>query len=374
MQNREQIRILQVLSSLDIGGAENRVMELYRHLDRSRYHFDFLVFQTGEPAYVREIEESGGRVYQLPKPSLRHVVSHFHQMRGIMKAVSYDVVHAHTSYHSGLVMEAAWLEHIPVRITHARTSGCHRDGFWVRPVVAFGKTLIWLFSTCRLAVSREAGEFLFCGNRYEILHDAIDLEKIQSCGDGDAAEQKRELCIPDDAFVIGQIARFDWIKYHEFTLKWFRHFKSEHENAFLVLLGDGPLKEQMISLAEELGISESVRFEEVRLNVGTLLVSLNVMLLPSRFEGLPGVILEAQACGIPSVISDTVTKEVDLGLNLVHRCSLDADFLTWDEAVMKARKIPAGNEEEIHQSFVKHGITLDKVLNRLMQEYDKGKA
>lgn len=290
-----------------------------------------------------------------------------------MKTGNFDAVHAHTSYHSGLVMATAWCEHIRVRIAHARTSGCRRDNPWIRPVIAFGKTLIWLFATCRLAVSQEAGEFLFLENKFEILHDAIDLERIQSCRKTNIENRRRELSIPDNAFVIGQIARFEWIKNHEFTLNWFHHFSREHENVYLVLLGDGPLKENIVHLAEKLGISQKICFEPVRPDVGTLLPVFDVMLLPSRFEGLPGVVLEAQACGIPSIISDTITQEVDLGLNLVQRCSLNADYQEWDEAVLNAKKIPAGNEEIIRDAFIQHGMTLDVVLNRLMREYDKGR-
>lgn len=183
------------------------------------------------------------------EPNLKHIVSHLRQMGKIMKTGNYDAVHSHTSYHSGLVMAAAWREHIRVRIAHARTSGCRRTGLLVNPAIAFGKTLIWLFSTCRLAVSKEAGEFLFSGHEYEILHDAIDLDRIQSCNNVDISKHKAALKIPEDAFAIGQIARFEWIKNHDFTLHWFQNFSREHENTYLVLLGDGPLNLNFLNFA-----------------------------------------------------------------------------------------------------------------------------
>ena len=172
-----KIRILQVLGSLRYGGAESRIMDVYRHIDRSQFEFDFLIFDKGDQPFEQEVYSLGGKVFKLNSPSIRRIASVIKQIRTIMANGQYDVVHAHVSYFSGLVLMAAKYENIPIRICHARTAGTTKEGLHGKFGLALGKSLIRVYATHCLAVSDVAGKYLYGNRNYEVVVNAIDVAK-----------------------------------------------------------------------------------------------------------------------------------------------------------------------------------------------------
>lgn len=356
-----------------MGGAECRMMDVYRHIDRERYHFDFLILLSDEQYFEKEVLSLGGKIYKLKMPAPWMVLSHITQLRKILHDGRYDVVHAHTSYHCGLVMYAAWREGIPVRIAHSRTTASKRSGLLKSMMSSFGKILTCKFATHCLAISKSAGKFLFGKHEFEVLPNAIDLEKFQNITAEEITQQRERLQLSKNSFVIGQIGRFEPMKNHIFTLQWFKQFRQICPEAVLILVGDGPKRRDMEELAKSLGVREAVLFTGVLSDVEKILRTFHVLFFPSIFEGLGGVVLEAQAAGIPSVISNTLPSETDLGLGLVKRCSLHDEMSIWNQTVLSCRNMEIPSQGIIVQEFHKHGYSLEYELKFLEDIYLSGR-
>lgn len=363
-----RLRVLQVLGSLGMGGAESRIMDVYRHMDRSAVVFDYLTLSLENQYYEDEIQALGGNVIKLESPRKCGIWRHFKQLRDCLRQGGYDVVHAQTSYHCGLVMLAAWLEGVPVRIAHARTTGSVHNNLKIWMLSGIGRALIRHFSTVRLAVSRKAGDYLFGAGHYEVLPNAIDLPKYQNIEDSKIVALRSTLRISAEQRVIGHIGRFDPMKNHFFLLNWFAHYREQHTDAVLLFVGDGPLRSDMERLARELGIMEHVRFAGVRNDVPELIHIFDILVFPSTFEGLGGAVLEAQAAGIPAVVSDRLPTEVDLNLGLVHFCPLEAPFERWNTEVDACIGLTR-DYETVNEAFFRRGFTLECEIQRLLEIY-----
>lgn len=365
----QRIKVLQVFGSLNMGGAESRMMDVYRYMNRDECQFDFLTMTEEKQFFENEIASLGGKIIKIKSPRSCGILKHFTQLRQCIRAGNYDAVHAHTSYHCGLVMVAAWVEHIPVRISHARTTGSKQSGKMKTVFQNVGTFLVNTFSTHRLAISNEAGRYLFGKKNFEVVPNAINLEKYQSVDKSKVRLIAEQIGIDDNLFVIGQIGRFDSMKNHKFTVRWFCHYLQENPQSLLVLVGDGILRLEIEKLVHSLGIEKSVIFTGVRSDVNFILHSFDLLFFPSLFEGLGGVVLEAQAVGIPCVESDTIPEETDLGLGLVSRCSLNDDYGVWDKAVEYCKKNKAPLRCEIKSAFDKYGYSLSSVTNRFFEIY-----
>lgn len=366
---KENIKVLQVFGSLNMGGAESRMMDIYRHLDRQKCQFDFLTMADEKQFFENEILSLGGKIIKIESPRSCGIVKHFLQLRQYMRIGKYNAVHAHTSYHCGLVMAAAWMEHIPGRISHARTTGTKQSGKIQAIFRRIGSVLINAFSTHRLAISKAAGEFLFGNHDFEVVPNAIDLEKYYQVKKSVLDSLAKEIGIKDQTFVIGQIGRFDLMKNQEFTVHWFSQYIKENAEAVLIFVGDGVLRVQIEEKVRELGLEDHVIFTGVRSDVNCLLHLFNVVLFPSLFEGLGGVALESQAVGVPCVESDTIPEETDLGLGLIKRCSLDSGYEVWNEAVDSCKKITIPSCDIISAAFDKKGYSLSRVMKRYLEIY-----
>lgn len=369
MEEKQPIRVLQVFASLGMGGAESRMMDVYRHIDKNRFSFDFVSMQDGKEYYEDEIQALGGKIIHIVSPTLRNMFSHIQQLRTVMRHGNYDAVHAHTSYHCGLVMLAAKLEHVSIRISHARTTGSKRQSKILKFLFVIGRMFIRCFSTERLAISQDAGKFLFGNSKFEILPNAIDTEKYQLTTLKEKNMLRCSFDLPENAFVIGQIGRFNSMKNHEFTLRWFEQYHHLNPDSFLVFIGDGELREKLEQLSMSLKIYDYVRFLGVRGDVPTIIHIMNVLIFPSVFEGLGGVVLEAQAAGIPVVESDSLPLETDMGLSLIERCSLTDDYDVWNDAINRSYEVGKPSYEKINESFNIFHYSLKYELEKLERIY-----
>ncbi len=367
------VKVLQIFASLGMGGAESRMMDVYRNIDQTVYTFDFLTMQDGVQHYESELAASGARVIHIQNPRQVNVLRHISQLRRVMKDGQYDAVHAHTSYHCGIALFAAWIAHVPVRIAHARTTGSKQHSLKSKVASMIGRALIRLFSTERLAISRHAGEYLFGKMRFTVVPNTICVEKYMDVSAEQTKDLKNELKIPEHAFVIGQIGRFDEMKNHRFTLHWFAEYRRTHADAHLVLVGDGTLRAEMEAFAKDLQIGSAVTFTGVRADVPQLIHVFNMLLFPSLFEGLGGVVLEAQAAGIPTVESENIPPEADLGLGMVLRCRLQDELSCWSEAVDRCREYASPDRQTIEAAFDAHGYSIEAVRDTYCQLY-KGKS
>lgn len=330
------IRILHIVTYMGRGGLETMLMNYYRSIDRTKVQFDFLTHRDFRADYDDEIEALGGKIYRLPNlnPFSRSYLGALDRFFG--EHPEYRIVHSHLDCMSAIPLKAAKKHGVPVRIAHAHNSNQPRDAKYLLKL--FYKHRIARQTTQLFACSGEAGRWMFGSADFRVLNNAIDAGKYAF----DAALRsgvRRELGVSGDAVLVGHVGRFDPQKNHSFLLDIFAKMPGDTR---LLLVGDGVLRPDAERRAEELGIRERVIFAGVRTDVDRLLQAMDVFLFPSLFEGLPVSIVEAQAAGLPCLISDKVPIECKK-TDLVTQIPLDASPTEWAEAVLSAAEMPRGD-------------------------------
>ncbi|WP_407884516.1 glycosyltransferase family 1 protein [Scytonema sp. NUACC26] len=339
----EKVRILHVLGSMNRGGIETWLMEILRHIDRDRYKMDFLVHTTQPAAYDEEIRGFGSRILPCLYPS--RPWSYALNFQRIMREFGpYDIVHSHVHHFSGYVLWLAKYAGVPIRIAHTHTdtvSSEQREGFYRRMYFHLMKSLINRFATVGLASNYRALAALFGSDcdydlRWRVVNYGFDLTPFQERIDPNLV--RAELGIPADAFVIGHVGRFVEVKNHTFILDIAAEVIQREPKMYLLLVGDGLLRPDIEQKAVQLGLSDRVIFTGVRSDIPRLMRgAMDVFLFPSLYEGLGNVRLEAQAAGLPSVISDVVPEQGDVIRPLVKRVSLSLPACLWAETLLQHR-------------------------------------
>ena len=333
----QPIRVAQVLNRMDSGGIEAVVMNYYRHIDRSKVQFDFYFAEDSSFPQREELKRLGAGIYYVPaysRPFAYHKALHT-----AFKTRGYRVVHAHLSTMSVFALLAAWRAGVPIRICHNHSTADWGEGkktllkYLLRP---FNK----LFATDWFACGETAGRWMY-GNRafkkgkVHVMPNAIDTEKFSY--DAEARCRLRvELGIPQDAFVIGHVGRFTYAKNHIFLLNLLKELQPNRQDICMLFVGEGELRQQIAQQAESMGLLDKIVFSGLRNDVHKIYSVMDVFCLPSFYEGMPVVALEAQANGLPCLFSNRMTKEVIL-THLAQQLPLQ-DVDLWVNALQKVQR------------------------------------
>lgn len=328
------MRVAQVVGKMNSGGVEMMVMNFYRHIDRSAIQFDFIVDADSTQIPYEEIERLGGRVFVVPR--YEQLPRYLAALRQIFRENDYKIVHSHLNTLSVFPLFVAWCSGVPVRIAHNHSTAAPGEGkknflkYTLRP---FAK----VFATHYAACTELAGRWLFgkkamARGDVTIFNNAIDCSRF--CYDEQARSETRAAFGLADRFVVGHIGRFCYQKNHPFLIDLFARVLERQPNAVLLLAGEGPDRPAIEQLVEARGLTEQVRFLGNRNDVDRLYAAMDVLVLPSRYEGLPVVGVEAQAAGLPCVFSDRITSAVKLTEPVVFR-SLTDDPALWVDAILQ---------------------------------------
>lgn len=366
-------KIVQVFGTLGAGGAESRMMDVYRNIDKQRVQFVFVTLDKSENQfYAKEIRTLGGIVIKVSSPRKKGGIGHFHELLATFKYLKRHgavVIHSHTLYHSGVVCMAAKMAGIQVRIAHSRsTDSLNSKTFFGQIQVNIGKMLIKVFATHRLALNKECAEYLYgkgCieSGKATVLPNAIDLTKYKM-------KKRAQLPnVPDDALVIGHVGRFQPMKNHTFLIDFFAKFHALYPESYLVMVGDGPQRQEIAEKVESLDLSKYVRFLGLRNDVYALMPCFSLFVFPSIFEGLAGVLLEAEAAGIPSLVSDTVPSTADMNLGLIEFVSLNKDLSEWCDKAVCLLEQERPDYSIIEAAFKKRHFTLEQEISDLYSIY-----
>lgn len=313
------------------------IMNYYRHIDREKIQFDFLCFNKCTESYAPEITRLGGRFFWISKPdgSPKAWAEMAHFFRDHAK--DYTWFHNHEVYLSFFLKPLT--EHYGIRnfIIHS-----HATRFSDRPLAAMRNRILCFpirFLHCsRFACSRAAGEFLFrprqTGRSFYLLPNAIDLKRFAF--NSDTRKQVRETLSLNNAFVIGHIGRFVPQKNHRFLIQFFHKVAADIPTARLLLIGDGPLRNEIQDMVHSLGLEQHVIFLGQRNDIPELLQAMDLFVLPSIYEGLPVSCLEAQASGLPCFAADSVSRETAYENNF--RFLPLGDVTAWIQAVIQQHK------------------------------------
>lgn len=341
------IRILHVVTYMGRGGLETMIMNYYRHIDRSKVQFDFLVHREPRADFDDEIEALGGRIYRFPRlvpwsRSYNAALDHFFAAHR-----EYRVVHVHQDCLSAVILKTAQKHGVPVRIAHSHNNNQEKNLKYL--IKLYYMRQIPGSATDLFACGREAGDWMFRGAPYRILNNAIDAQKYAFSPEV-RKQMRGELGIDEDTLLIGNVARFYQQKNHTFLLEIFAQLKRIRPKARLLLVGEGPLHDELRAKVKTLGIVEDVIFAGVRTDVHALLQAMDVFLFPSLFEGLPVTLIEAQAAGLPCLISDTISDECRK-TDMITFFPLSRSPAEWaGEALRQAGKARTNTLAQIQQS------------------------
>lgn len=362
--------VLIIVGKLYIGGAERVCRNIGFYADPKLFHIDYLVFGDEVGAYEPELEEKGCRIWHVPSPSEGY--SKFYKnLKRLIRDNHYDVVHSHTMFNSGLVLWAAKRCGVPVRIAHSHSIKGPEHRSLVQNL--YEKTMRrWILrdATHLIGCGQAAGEWLFGQKAFQqrgiVLLNGIELDRFAF--NPAWREEIRQKHHWESSFVIGHAGHMVPVKNQAFLLCLMPEVIKKKPEAKLVLLGDGADHTALEQKASELGIADHVVFTGNVQNVNQYLNAMDVFAFPSLYEGMPLAIVEAQANGLPCVLSDRVPKDVFL-TDLVQELALESAPENWANALLQAKRSePSRYADELNA----RGFDTRTVMEKIYAIYDGG--
>lgn len=371
----EPIRILHVLGGTNLGGAESRIMDLYRHIDRSRVQFDFLVHTDKEGYFDKEIKELGGRIYRVPRFQLYNYFSYQRALKVFFRENhTFQAVQGHMTSTASIYLPIAKAAGIPITIAHARSAGVDQGlkGELTRLLRRnLAKKADYLFTCSQLAGVSVFGKKAVEEGRTVFIPNAIDC-KVFVYDETKRAEMRKELGLVDK-YVIGHVGRFHYAKNHEYLLRVFaalcRNEVKNNRCYALILLGEGGKMQEMAELSKELGIEDKVYFLGNHSDIHDYYQAMDYFVYPSRFEGLPGTVVEAQTSGLRCVMSDTICDEVAV-TDLLHTMSIEEEPEKWAKYIEETAVYERRDRIAEMQTA---GFDVNSQAETIMSFYETGK-
>lgn len=328
------IRVAIIGGKIDSGGKKNLIMEYYRHIDREKIQFDFICDSDSQAIPFEEINELGGRVFQIAP--YQNIVRNMADMRRLFKENKYPIVHAYNSTMNLFPMFVAKQCNIPVRISESLSMA--HEGDWKTILKKMLRPMSKWFANYYMSCGDDCGRWqfgskLFDAGKVDVFKTVINTEF--NSYDPIVREKTRSEFGWGDKIVIGHIGRFTAQKNSVRMIETFGAVAKKEPNAVLCLIGDGELKEDMMKKINELGIKKQVAYLGRREDIQQFYNAMDCFLLPSLYEGLPVVGLEAESCGLPMFFSTEVTREAN-ACELGHFIALDDSDDVWADQILKA--------------------------------------
>lgn len=333
----EPIRILQCVTIMNRNGLENRLMDIYRNIDRSVIQFDFMTNRTEAGEFDEEIGQLGGRVYHMSRIAPRSFFRYIRELRTFFQEHSeYKIVHSHLNTLSTWPLLMAKRAGVPVRIAHSRNASMDRNIKMVYK--AFSRLFINGQATDRFACSRSAGIWLFGKKQVEqdtfhVIPNAIQLDRFLYSEDK-RQKMRRDLGIGEQELAIVCVARFSRQKNHGYLLRVFSEIQKRNPDSRLYLVGQGELEQEICSQISALNLENSVVFLGSRSDVGDVLTAMDGFLFPSFYEGFGTVLVEAQCSALPVLASDTIPSETKL-CDCVEFASIKEEPQVWADKILR---------------------------------------
>lgn len=369
------INVLQVGMSWNIGGTETYIMQQYRSADHKKIHYDFVNINShNDIAFQDEILSKGSKIYAICSRHL-NPVKHYYQWIKMMNSTK--------GKYSAIVLNSNSLEYvfplfvaklygIPTRIIHSHNSGNqHKIGCLRKVLIFINKFLLNHSATNYCACSEKAGKWMFGANqKFQVIHNAIDTSKFVF--NKNKRLKIRQSLALGDTLVLGHVASFCYQKNNEFMIEIFNKVHRLHPNSNLLLIGGAVGDKSVLNACKakvkQLGLDDSVKFLGLRTDVPELMQAIDCFLLPSRFEGLPFVGIEAQASGLPCFFSDTITKELEI-TNLCHFIGLEKSSEEWAKIIVENSPI---ERRDMSNEIRKTGYDIQTEVRKIEKLYQKG--
>ena len=360
------VRILQVVRRMNYGGLETLLMNIYRNIDKTKMQFDFIVDEEGK--YDKEIEKMGGRIFYIKYITDVGVKKYENSLRNFFREhKEYKIVHSHLDQVSGIVMKAAALEDVPIRISHSHNTK-NSNNFIVKIYKKYLQKMIIKYGNNFFACSQNAGKWLFGKKSKEcyVLNNGINTDVFEF-SKKDREEIRNSLNISDEECVWGHVGRIVKTKNQEFLIKVFYEYQKEHKNSKLILIGRGRLRTKLEEECEKLNIKDKVVFVGATNEPEKYYSAFDIMVFPSLHEGISLVMIEAQISGLPILASDRIDKKTDV-TNTLEYMGLEESPSKWAKRV---EGMNLNRKLENKEKVIKSGYDIRQVANNLFEKYNE---
>lgn len=366
---RQPIRILHILANRPTGGIEAYLLNMHRNIDKTKIQFDYIVCDEKKPGeFDKKIEQLGGKVFVLSPLNHFGILTYITEMNNFFKNhKEYKIVHGHFTALASIYLIIAKINGIKIRIIHSHS--INYSDYWVRAARNFLLQLpLKIIANRFVASSKESAEFLFGKknvklNRVTILNNAIDASKFQF--DEAVRKMMRKKLNIENKFVIGHVGRFVPAKNHKFLIDIFNEVYNKNSDSVLLLVGSGELLEEIKIKVKNMGLNDAVIFAGNRSDVSECIQAFDIFLLPSLYEGLGIVAIEAQAAGLRIIASKNIPKSIQI-TELVQFISLKSKITSWADEILKHDNYKRTNK---YHRIVESGYDVKSEAKRLEQYY-----
>ena len=360
-------KVLIICAGLQFGGVERFATNIVKFAPEGAYQFDYLIFEGLGDAFVPEIEEKGGRVITLPSPQ-KGYKRYIKRLGELIDQNQYDVVHSHTQFNTGINLWVAKKHGVPIRIAHSHTTA-HENAVSKTQLIyeKLMRMLILKNATVRSSCGVDAGKWMYDDKSFIVIPNGIDTE-LFAYDETKRSTIRKQYGIADDAFLIGHSGTISKLKNQAFLIRLLPEIRKIKSNAELMLIGTGSEEEKqhLIRLASENHMTDHVHMIGAVLNVNEHLSAFDVFAFPSLREGTPLALIEAQANGLPCMISDTIPRDAAV-TELVQRISL-SDENAWITSICESsRKAPEKYKEIVSNS----GFDARRAYQKLFDYYNQ---
>lgn len=369
------LRVLHVIGSMNLGGAETLIMNLYRNIDRSKLQFDFVVHTDKKMYYSDEINNMGGIVFCAPSFTGLNINEYKTWWKNFFQQhMEYVIVHGHIGSVAPIYLKIANnAGRITIAHSHATKGNISLNELLFRIMSYPTRNIADYFIGCSVKAGIDRyGMRVAHSSRFSVLKNGIDVDKFKYSPNVRSI-CRDELGIGKETIVWGHVGRFVPSKNHSEILKIFANYKKINCNSVLLLFGEGPEKEKMREFAKSLAIADSVKFMGLSNRINYYLQAMDIFIFPSIYEGLGISVVEAQTSGLPCLTSDAIVDEADIGAGLIKRISLSADVSYW---VSVAETMLKKTRKDTSQYAINAGYDIKEVAQKLqnyyIEKYSKG--
>lgn len=334
------IKILQVGMTDNLGGIESYLINYYRNIDKEKIIFDFVNICSNPLCFQEELENNGSKIYEITS-YYKNPFKYVTELKKIIINDNYQIIHCNMNSAVMIFpLIAAKMAKAKIIIAHAHNSSSDK-GMLKKILHSINKRFIPLFANVFFACSNKAGKWFFNkkilnSNNYFIINNAIEVEKFKFNNEV-RKKLRKKLNIPTEAFVVGHVGRFVPQKNHVFLINIFKKIYTEHSSSYLILIGDGYLEEKIKNKIKEFGLLDNVLFFKKRNDINNFYQVMDAFILPSLYEGLPLVGIEAQVSGLNCFFSDRITDEINI-TNSINFISLNDNPNLWSSKIICSLK------------------------------------
>lgn len=362
----KKIKVLQVVPILGYGGVEKIVVNYYNNLNHDEFVFDFI--GHGKSAqYVEQLKAAGCKIFEISTIGSLGYSGYKKQIQENVDVESYDVIHIHIGHITGVYAKVFRDLGAKKIVCHAHTTRCVNQKH--KLFMPLFRHLAVLYSDVLIACGKDAGKYCFGKAEYVILPNGLNFDVYKSITCDDVDGLKTEFGINDGTLVIGHVGHFSKQKNHPFLTEIIHDYAKMNNNVKFILVGDGPDKGDIEKIIQKNGDGNYVIFAGIRNDIPALMKMFDIFVLPSLFEGLPVVGIEAQAAGTPCVFSDTIDKTVSICDSHCEFVPIEKGTVLWIDAINRMRNCGRNLEKNIYDALCKNGYDLVKSAENLGKIY-----